>query len=37
MMQKNLSMRNKKKRQISFVEAIREGITQSLQKDKRLF
>ena len=37
MMQKNMSMQNKKKRQISFVEAIREGITQSLQKDKKLF
>ena len=30
-------MQYKKKRQISFVEAIREGITQSLQKDKKLF
>ena len=36
-MQKNTFMQYKKKRQISFVEAIREGITQSLQKDKKLF
>ena len=36
-MQKNTFMQFKNKRQISFVDAIKEGITQSLQKDKKLF
>lgn len=36
-MQRSMFMQSKKKRQISFVEAIREGIAQSLRRDKKLF